>query len=141
MRYKFVIFGPTVPYTRTTNRAKFVSPQWKRYAEYKAKIVATFLNSIDNDDAEKRKFIYNYQMHGKPIVTTEKAYVLSIAFFANKRHGDPDNCCVKAVLDSLFVSDKNVAGAFDFHYDDKCPRLEIMIFDDIKEWKTALKNI
>ena len=136
---QFTVTGNPIPYTRTTQRGKFVSPQWKRYADYKTKIVAAFLNAIDND-ADKRKFVYNYQMYGKPIITTEKGYVLSVAYFANKRHGDMDNIN-KGVLDALFVSDKNIVGAYNFDYDSDYPRLEIVICFDANEWKSILRKV
>jgi hypothetical protein len=140
MNHKFVVSGQPVPYTRTTQKSKFVSKQWKRYAEYKTKIVGAFLESF-KDVNEKHKYWKNYLQYSKPIKNDSKCYILSVAYFSNKRHGDPDNCCVKSVNDSLFVSDKYVSGAFDFNYDKDNPRLEIMIFDDICEWKLAIQNI
>ena len=140
MYHKFTVTEQPVPYSRVTQKSKFVSKQWQRYADYKAKVVAAFLNTI-TDDAEKRKFIYNYSVHGKPINTgNQKVYVLSVAYFKNKVHGDSDNIN-KGILDSLFVFDKYVVGAFDFGYDADNPRLEITICDNIVDWKPVLRKV
>lgn len=136
---KFIVAGNPIPFSRTTQRGKFVSPQWKRYADYKTKIVAVFLNAIEND-VDKRKFVYNYQMHGKPIVITEKVYVLSVAYFADKRHGDMDNI-QKGVQDALFVSDKEIVGAYNFDYDSNNPRLEVVVCFNVDEWKSILQKV
>ena len=140
MYQKFIVIGNPIAYVRTTQRGKFVSKQWKCYADYKTKIVATFLNVIEND-ADKRKFVYNYQVHGKPINTgNQKVYVLSVAYFKSKRHADMDNVH-KCAQDSLFGSDKYVVGAFNFGYDADNPRLEITICDNTDDWKSVLRKL
>ena len=136
---KFTIAGNPIPYTRTTQKGKFGSPQWQRYAEYKAKIVASFLDSV-SDASEKRNYWNNYQVYGKPVYSQTITYVLSIAYFRNKQHGDSDNIN-KGVLDSLFVNDKFVVGAFNYHYDSVNPRLEVTVCDNAGDWKSVLRQV
>jgi len=127
MIHKFTVPGQPIPYTRTTTKGKFVSEQWQRYAMYKNRIAAAFVNSINNDDL-RIKCLQNLKRYGKVLHTgNQKIYVSSIAYFANKKHGDMDNIH-KGILDALFVSDKYVAGAFDFYYDAQNPRLEVTIW-------------
>jgi len=140
MNHQFIVLGPPIPFTRTTTKSKFVSKQWQRYAEYKDKIVASFLDSI-SDANEKRCYWNNYQTYGKPILYNEdKIYVLSEAYFKDKRHGDMDNIN-KGALDALFINDKLVVGAFNFHYDTDNPRLEIIICDKVDDWKSTLRKV
>jgi len=122
---KFTVRGQPVPYTRTTQRAKFVSERWKKYADYKNTVVTAFLAALI-DKKEWRKVLNNYYKSGKLIKTKRKLYVEVIMYFKDKGHGDPDNI-FKGVLDALFVTDKYVAGKFDFFYDADNPRLEITI--------------
>lgn len=126
MKHKFIVDGPCIPYTRVTQRSKYVNRQWKRYAGYKVKVLSAFLNSIKDEKLQK-KYLFNIQKYGKPICTGDaKVYVFVEMYFVNRGHGDPDNI-FKGCLDSLFVSDKYVAGGFDFNYNKKNPRIEVEI--------------
>lgn len=58
-----------------------------------------------------------------------KVYLDVMVWFASHRHPDPENVR-KGVQDSVFDQDKMVAGAVDFDYDAKNPRVEICIGSD-----------
>lgn len=47
-------------------------------------------------------------------------------YFADKKHGDPDNIR-KAIQDAIFANDKYVVGSVDYQYDREKPRVEITI--------------
>ena len=110
--------GNPVPYKRTTQKAKWTDTEYKRYQEWKSKVVADFVK-------EFKKFPYQIL---KPNV---KYYVEIEVFYMNKAHGDTDNV-FKGILDAIFtkpLSDKYVCGSMDYFYDAKNPRVEIIILE------------
>ena len=56
----------------------------------------------------------------------QKVHMDCSIYFANKRHGDPDNI-FKGICDSIFANDKHVVGCFDYEYDKDRPRVEVTI--------------
>lgn len=115
---KFVVNGQPVPYKRTTQAAKWDNEDYQRYQAYKDLVVNSFLGQCAGDWGIP-----------KPLTSVQgqKTRVDIMIYFNpdDMRHGDPDNC-MKAILDSLFVNDKFVAGSFDFDYD-RNPRIEVTI--------------
>ena len=87
-----------VPYKRTTQRAKFVSEDYKKYCTWK-KLLAT----------EFRK------QNGVIPALRGRYYVEVVATYKDKTHGDTDNVA-KGVNDALFANDKYVSGSYDFKY-------------------------
>lgn len=83
--------GPIVPYVRTTQRAKWVDPAYKRYQDFK-----TALRSF----ADTRGF---------PIsLDNDKSYRILISIYLEGRSRyDLDNG-VKGIMDALFVQDKRI---------------------------------
>lgn len=125
MKIRFIVNGRPVPYTRTTQKQKFNSKQWQRYRDYKAKVQADFLNSLEDRNL-RRECAQSMVSNGKPVYTyNRKVWVNIMIYFDTQHHGDPDNI-FKGVLDALLVNDKLVAGQFDFKYD-RQPRLEIAL--------------
>lgn len=104
-----------VPYTRTTQRAKF-SATYKKYQEWKKNVVAAFVNKTGKLPHQ--------------ILSKDKKYRVDVvSYFKDKKHGDPDNIA-KSVNDSIFqapLNDKYVCGSYDFDYDKLEPRVEIKI--------------
>jgi len=113
----FIIRGQPVPYKRTTQNAKWTDEQYHRYQAYKDAIVIAFLEQCQGDWGSD-----------KPLTTVrgQKTRVDLKIFFADYKHGDPDNI-FKAYADALFVCDKYVSGSFDFWYDAENPRVEVSI--------------
>lgn len=104
-----------VPYTRTTQGQKYVDKNYYRYVNWKNTILKAFADKYGK---------YPHMI----LRNNVKYYVTLKIFFNNKKHGDSDNV-FKGVLDAIFqkpLSDKYVAGSFDFFYDDN-PRVEITI--------------
>ncbi len=133
MKFVFTVPGTCVPYTRTTQKQKWVDARWKKYADYKTKIQANFFESVKEHPMSKY-FAQSMIAKSKPLDTKQtKVYVSIKMFFKNKQHGDPDNI-YKGAIDALFVSDKYIAGFFDFDYDEISPRLEVTICKTRKEW-------
>ena len=87
-----------VPYKRTTQRAKFVSEDYKKYCTWK-KLLAT-------------KF---RKQNGVIPALRGRYYVEVVATYKDKTHGDTDNVA-KGVNDALFANDKYVSGRYDFKY-------------------------
>ena len=87
-----------VPYKRTTQRAKFVSEDYKKYCAWK-KLLAT----------EFRK------QNGVILALRGRYYVEVVATYKDKTHGDTDNVA-KGVNDALFANDKYVSGSYEFQY-------------------------
>ena len=107
-----------VPYKRTTQRAKFVSKDYARYKEWKNKIYVAFIGAFKKPP---HKILKN----------DTKYYVDVMVYYKDKKHGDTDNIG-KGVNDAIFqkpLSDKYVAGSFDFDYDKNNPRVEIKIIE------------
>lgn len=104
--------GNPIPYFRQTQRSKW-SSQAKRYHAWQ--------NFVRVLARSKTKINFNKQSKAK-----EKVYMMIDIYFANKKHGDPDNI-FKGIADSLFGDDKYVAGSFDFDYDKENPRVEVAL--------------
>jgi len=135
MEFKFIVEGQPVPYTRTTQKQKWVDKRWQKYIDYRAKIQVAFFKSVETHPM-KKYFATSMVTKNKPLDTKEtKIYVSIKMFFANRQHGDPDNI-MKGILDALFVSDKYCAGTFDFEYDKDAPRVEVKI-ELMKEFDRA----
>jgi len=118
MNINFTVFSPNnpVPYKRTTQKAKHVNADYKKYQGYKQKIYVSFIKKTGN---------YPHVLLNK----SKKYYVEVMAYYKDKTHGDTDNVA-KGVNDAIFakpLSDKYVAGSYDFDYDEENPRLEITI--------------
>lgn len=110
-----------VPYKRTTQRQKFVDKSYKKYLAYKNLIILEFVK------------VTRKPPH-KILEPNTKYYVNIKAYYKDKTHGDTDNVA-KGVNDALFakpLSDKYVAGSYDFDYDKENPRLEIEILPSQK---------
>jgi Holliday junction resolvase RusA-like endonuclease len=85
--------GPLVPYVRTTQKSKFYSKPWKRYAAWKDTF-RLFLNT--------KSFPTELE--------ADVEYEISIQIFASKKvKYDLDNAC-KAVMDAAWKQDKQVKG-------------------------------
>ena len=107
--------NPT-PYKRTTQRQKFVDENYKKYVAYKNLIIAEFVKK------------YKCLPH-KLLKPKTKYYVNVTAYYKDLKHADTDNVA-KGVNDALFskpLSDKYIAGSYDYFYDKVNPRLEIQV--------------
>lgn len=83
-----------VPYKRTTQKAKWLDKDYKKYQAFKEFLKCEFA---------KQNKIYSHQ-----VLDVKKTYEFKLKIgFKNKKHGDADNI-VKGILDALFKSDKNV---------------------------------
>jgi len=107
--------GNPIPYVRMTQRSKFVSRQARRYLMWKKYVQAAALTQA------RPKFL-NHLVDG-----AKKTWVDCMIYFADGRHGDPDNIR-KGILDALFEDDRHVAGNVDFDYDAESPRVEVVIW-------------
>ena len=110
--------NPT-PYKRTTQKQKFVCKEYKKYQAYKSLIVAEFIKATGK------------QPH-KILENKTKYYVDVVAYYKDKKHADTDNVA-KGVNDALFaspLSDKYIAGTYDYYYDKENPRLCIRIREE-----------
>jgi len=111
--------GNPVPYTRTTQKQKFVDKAYKRYQDYKALIVKSFIEETG-------------KLPHKLLVKDKKYYVDVVAYYKDKTHADTDNVA-KGVNDALFVkplSDKYIAGTYDYFYCKDNPRLCVRIREE-----------
>lgn len=110
--------NPT-PYKRTTQKQKFVDKEYKKYQEYKSLIVAEFIKETGK------------QPH-MILEPKAKYYVDVVAYYKDKTHGDTDNIA-KGVNDAIFarpLSDKYIAGTYDYYYDAENPRLCVRIREE-----------
>lgn len=89
--------GNAIPYTRTTQRAKY-SPRYERYRDWKDYVVAAFYRETGKKQTTLR---------GKPIAGVPRASLSVAIAFKGEAHADPDNV-VKGIADALFDSDKEV---------------------------------
>ena len=108
-----------VPYKRTTQKQKFVDTEYKKYQSYKSSIIAEFIKATGK------------QPH-KILSPNTKYYVDVVAYFKDKTHGDTDNIA-KGVNDAIFqkpLSDKYIAGTYDYYYDKENPRLCVRIREE-----------
>lgn len=126
MIINFSVTGDPVPYLRMTqNQVRLIhakdhklsnsllkkKQQIQRYLDYKSLVQAESLQyKFDRSPGEKKTRVY------------------VVAFFSNKKHGDPDNI-LKCVLDALFDSDKYVSSCVDYQYDKKAPLVDITIVE------------
>jgi len=115
-----------IPYKRTTQKQKWTDREYKKYQIYKSLIIAEFVK-------ETGKF--PYQILSK----NTKYHVGVLATYKDKRHGDTDNVA-KGVNDAIFskpLSDKFVAGSYDYQYGDEA-KLQITISDEAysaQDWR------
>lgn len=104
-----------LPYHRTTQGSKW-NGAYRRYANWKSQIQSEFF---------KKYPVEKWKYKDKPIKDPGPWKVDVLITFKGTRHGDPDNI-LKAVLDSLFETDKYCAASVDFFYA-KTPALKINI--------------
>jgi len=105
-----------VPYKRTTQKQKWVDKDYKRYQAYRAEIYAAFVKKTG-------------KLPHQTLTPKTKYYVSVMAYYKDKTHADTDNIA-KAVNDAIFqkpLSDKYIAGFYDYDYDKDNPRLEVTI--------------
>ena len=107
-----------VPYKRTTQRAKFVSEDYKKYCAWK-KLLATKLR----------------KQNGVTPALRGRYYVEVVATYKDKTHGDTDNVA-KGVNDALFANDKYVSGSYDFKYG-QSGGIMIKIYEIDEEFKES----
>ncbi len=108
-----------VPYTRTTQKQKYVDKNYKLYLTYKAQILAAFVEATG-------------KLPQKMLVKDKKYYVDVVAYYKDKTHADTDNVA-KGVNDAIFVkplSDKYIAGTYDYFYCKENPRLCVRIREE-----------
>ena len=113
--YKFEITGleyNPVPYKRTTQRAKFVSADYKKYLKWKTLLGDEFCKQ--NERAAKELYKIGKEYHVRPRLSGAY-FVETVAIYKDKTHGDTDNVA-KGVLDALFKNDKYVSGSYRYEY-------------------------
>ncbi len=119
MNISFTVFCDNynpVPYKRTTQKQKFVCKEYQKYMKWKSLVIVSFVKAFKNTP---------FNMLEKD----KKYYVDIVAYYKDKRHGDTDNIA-KGINDAIFqkpLSDKYIAGTYDFFYDKENPRVEIKI--------------
>lgn len=91
-----------------------------RYLDWKD-YVRTCLQfaKIDGRRATKEEIVRATRMD-------KKVQLDCMIYFANKKHGDPENIR-KGAQDSIFANDKYVVGNVDYQYDKENPRVEVTI--------------
>lgn len=119
MGVKFVVYGSPVGAVRTTQKSKWVDPDYQRYANYKSAVVQQYLNAGGVWENLERNKPINYDRKVKPVVSV-------FCWFNSGRRPDCDNV-FKAITDALFYDDSNVVGKMDYGYDWDCPRVEVEI--------------
>ena len=116
--FEFIVHCRTnpIPYKRTTTRQKYKDPAYKKYTEWKGIVL--------------NHFALKFRKLPPMLLKKDRKYYVDIMiYFKDKKHGDPDNVA-KGINDSIFIkplSDKYVAGSYDFDYDKTNPRVEIKI--------------
>ena len=108
-----------VPYKRTTQRQKYVDEDYKKYQQWKAIVYFSFIKQLGKAPQNFFK-------------KDQKYYVDIMIYFKDRTHGDSDNI-MKGVLDAIFqkpLTDKYIAGSFDYQYDKKNPRVEVKISEN-----------
>ena len=101
--------GNPIPYTRTTQRAKF-SEKYKKYCEWKDYVVAAYSDAIAKDEFRKKELEDIARRLAKgdnPIRKDVRGKVSVVINFRSEKHGDPDNI-IKGILDALFQDDKHI---------------------------------
>lgn len=109
--------GNPIPYTRTTQRSKGISPRYAKYMQWVGFVQQEFCKA--NPDATGMgKYTLNLFRHKKPILLPPElmASVDIKIQWANRKGGDGDNV-LKGILDALFVQDKWVKGSYDWAVD------------------------
>lgn len=93
----------------------------ERYLDWKAYVqqCCYFMARIDERKALKVEIVNTVRQK-------RKVQLDCMIFFANKKHGDPDNIR-KSIQDALFANDKYVVGNVDYQYDKENPRVEVKI--------------
>lgn len=89
---------------------------YMRYHNYKSLVYAEFVKTFGR---------FPHHVFDKD----KKYHVKIMAYYKNKVHGDTDNVA-KGINDAIFkkpLSDKYIAGSYDFDYDNQNPRVEITI--------------
>jgi Holliday junction resolvase RusA-like endonuclease len=103
-RHSFIVEGPLVGYVRTTQRAKWVDPAYKRYQAFKA-TVRLLANAA-----------------GVPECIDASASVWVHVHWVKRARCDLDNA-IKAILDSLWKNDRRVqyinAGSYEGKVEEK----------------------
>lgn len=128
---KFSVFGTHAgldknpqPKIRLTTKQSW-TPRALDYSKWKSHVASRYLdkkypdNKIPNDVALSKK----------PIIMdkTQKAFMHLHIVWASEAHGDPENV-FGSIADALFLSDKHLAGSFDFeHSKNKRSRVDITI--------------
>lgn len=118
MRYTVKTNINPVPYKRTTQRAKFADKEYKKYQQWKLKVVGEFIKEFKT---------YPHRV----FEPKTKYYVDIIIYYKDKTHGDSDNV-FKGILDAIFakpLNDKYICGSMDYFYDKENPRVEITFKD------------
>ncbi len=127
MTFNFTLEGEPVPYTRTTQRQKYVDERWLKYARYKVRIQRAFIESIASRKVSMACGRSLCQTK-KPLSTGRSPVRVHVdIFFGGYKHGDPDNV-VKGILDAVLVNDKFVIeGNWIVGYDFDNPRVVVKI--------------
>lgn len=89
---------------------------WKEYVK-----MCLYFNPIGNGERQLKKVKIDQLLN-----CGEKVHMDCSIYFANKKHGDPDNI-FKGIGDAIFTNDKHVVGSFDYEYDKDRPRVEVTI--------------
>jgi hypothetical protein len=106
-----------VPYKRTTQRQKYVDRDYKKYLDWKNRVLKAFVLANNN------------KLPSMTLARDTKYYVDIICYFKDKTHGDTDNIA-KGINDSIFskpLNDKYIAGSYDYFYDKDNPRVTVEI--------------
>ncbi len=126
MKFLFTIPGEPVPYLRMTQgQVKLMRiPDFRirpagmkiktRIRAYLAYKTLVLISSLDQEIDRAPK---------------KKVYMDVMIYFGNRRHGDPENIR-KGIQDAVYRQDRMVAGAVDFDYDSKNPRVEVEIREE-----------
>jgi len=89
--------------------------EWKVYVEQ----CCYYTSQIDGRKALKAEILSTVRQD-------RKVQLDCMIYFANKRHGDPDNIR-KSIQDAIFANDKYVVGSVDYQYARENPRVEVRI--------------
>jgi len=120
--------GNPIPYTRTTQKAKYTSARYARYKQWISWVQGAFLQQ-NPDHTGLGKYSLMMFRHRKPILLAEgiSAKVDILIKWKDKKGGDGDNV-YKGILDALFINDKWVRGSYDWALsEDKKGLVEVQI--------------
>lgn len=134
--------GNPIPYLRMTYKElKLLKiPDYKMRSKSGLSRKKTLLRYLNWKDyirtcLQFAKIHVNYSEYGmratkeeiaKATRTDRKVQLDCMIYFANKKHGDPENIR-KSIQDSIFAIDKYVVGNVDYQYDKENPRVEVTI--------------